>query len=117
MDDAAIAARIAAIECEIFAPARYTVKVLAASATGGGVDNAPALAEELNRLRAEQIRRANQRFGKLAPIGGSRLSTGHLERPEPPEPGSWMTASDSAGGHDPIRRFIEQDLGRKWEDE
>lgn len=94
-------ARIDAIERELYAPANYDATRPAAANSQRRVTE---LAEELNRLRAEQARRCAERFGSLAPPGGARLSTGYVRRPEPEEPESW--ASNADGDYAPIRRFV-----------
>lgn len=120
MDTDPLQARIDEIERALYAPQHYAPTVVSpvrAEDVIAQQEGIKALAEELNRLRAEQIHRATQKFGRLAPIGGARLTTGHLPRPEAPAPRErdWMSTADESG-YDPIRRFLEEDLGRSCED-
>lgn len=112
MRDDDLQARIDAIERVLYHPQNYAVNVISPPAPADQ-QTVTELAAELNSLRAEQIRRAAEKFGPLAPIGGARLSTGELPRPDPPVPDSWMSEGRT---YDPLRRFIEVDLHQEWDD-
>jgi hypothetical protein len=119
----AVQARINEIECELYAPGNYRATLLVGDLTPDHEQQHLAqeqrragLIEELNRLRKRQVDEANARFGSLAPIEGQRLSTGHLPRPEPPDPDvdTWKTVGARDRTYDPLRRFVEDDLGEEW---
>jgi hypothetical protein len=103
MDADALQARIDEIERVLYAPANYTCNVMGSTAPDPQHQGrVAALAAELNRLRKRQVDEAAEKWGTLAPIGGHRLSTGYLEKPEPPEPDSWR---DEGRDYEPLRRF------------
>jgi hypothetical protein len=89
--------RIRELECQVFHPSGYSPTVLAPVVNGiEAREEYARMVAELERLYRMRQTQVAERWRQLAPIGGQRLSTGPLERPEPQE------RTDSAAiGYDP----------------
>lgn len=106
-------ARIASLECELFrlnsaSGVMHTVQENMARAA-----RVAELTRQVESLRSRQSMQLIQQRAFLAEIGGQRLSSGPLGRPEPGSADSWMSVSRD---YDPMRRFLERDLRRDWDD-